>query len=744
MILFRFLYVIILSFIPMKSFSLCLTEKGSSEYSIVRSKNASELEISASIVLQNYLRQISGASFPIIEDSVPGSEYEILIGNARLLDQIEDQSIAIDGFKIRTENKKLIIQGKGKGTLYGVYTFLEKYLGCKKYSSSFKLIPKNESIKLPDINDLQNPILDFRSLHYWDAETDQEYLDWHKLNRIDDKWGLWGHSFFKLLPPKEYFSSHPEYFSLVNGERKAMQLCLTNPNVLKIVITELDKRMQDAPSLSYWSVSQNDGLGACECNQCSALNIKYKSLQGSLLSFVNQVAINFPDKIISTLAYTYSRKAPVGIKPRQNVNILFSTIDINRSKPVSSDPRSIDFRKEFKAWEAITHNIIIWDYVVQFTNYISPFPNLHTLKPNFTYFSKNKPKGFFIQGSVEIPGEFAELRTYLLAKLLWNPDVDVEELKTDFLNNYYGKAGVFIAQYIDLIHEHVESSWKRMDIYDNPILPFQSYLRPDRLAQYLKILKQAEILVKDDNELKKHVQMVVLPLYFAELQQSRLYGIEEGGIFIKENNEWVVRKSISDRLKNFIGLLKASNITQLNESGLSPEEYQAEWENIFKSGPLVHKAINKPVELLTAYNPEFVSKGARALVDGISGNKDFQYNWLGWNGNDIKLIVNMESRTRISKIELSFLENHQHLMFLPKQILIELSNNGKKFRKVVDLPLEQPDKDMPIRIRKFNLEFKSLKARYVKISAINQTELPSWAVRQDREPWLLIDEVIIN
>lgn len=742
MIILRFLYVFVLSFIPLICFSITLVEKGKSEYSIVRSKNASEPEVSASIVLQNYLQQISTVLIPIIDDDTPISEFEILIGNTYRTER--NDLIQKDGFLIITKSNNLIISGQGKGTLYGVYTFLEKYLGCRKYSSKVKLIPHKERIHLPEINDLQNPQMDFRSLHYWDVEIDQEYLDWHKLNRIDDKWGIWGHSFFKLLPPTQYFSDHPEYFGLVNGERKAMQLCLTNSEVLKIVIAELEKRIKDAPDLLYWSLSQNDGLGACECDQCSALNNKYKSSQGSILSFVNQVAVKFPDKIISTLAYAYSRKAPQGLKPLKNVNIMFSTIDINRSKPVSSDPRSLGFRKEFEAWEALTQNIIIWDYVVQFTNYISPFPNLHTLKPNFTYFSKNKLQGQFIQGSVEVPGELAELRTYILSKLLWNSEIDEEELKADFLNNYYGKAGVFVAQYIDLIHQNVQASWKRMDIYDNPIMPFQSYLRPDLISQYLKILYQAENLVKNDEELRKRVQKELLPLYFAELQQSRFFGTEANGIFIKDKNKWIVRESLSNKLQDFMGLLKATAIGQLNESGLSPKAYHAEWDSIFSSGPLVHKAKNKSIELLTDYNPEFVSKGAKSLVDGISGNKDFQYNWLGWNGNDIKIIVNLESRMKISQVELAFLENHQNLMFLPKQILVELSTDGKNFQKVADLSIENPENGVHMQIRKFKLDFKRSSTHFVKISAINQTELPDWAVRHDRKSWLLIDEVIIN
>ena len=726
----------------MISFSITLVENGRSEYSIVRSKNASVHELSASIILQNYLHQISGALIPIIDDSMPGSEFEILIGKTSLNEV--NESIQNDGFLIAIRSNKLIVSGKGKGTLYGVYTFLEKYLGCRKYSSKFKLVPKQSSIILSEINDLQNPKINFRSLHYWDAETDQEYLDWHKLNRIEDKWGLWGHSFFKLVSPAQYFDEHPEYFSLVNGQRVAMQLCLTNPDVLKIVTGELDKRINDAPGLKYWSVSQNDDIGACECDNCSALNKKHESYQGSLLTFINQIAAKFPDKTISTLAYNFSRKPPVGLKPLENVNIMFSAIDINRSKPFDTDPRSERFRKEYDEWEKLTSNIIVWDYVVQFTNYISPFPNLHTLKPNFDYFSKKQPEGFFIQGSVEIPGEFAELRAYILSKVLWDKDSDIDNIKSEFLNNYYGEAGELVGQYIDLIHEHARASWRRMDIYDNPIMPHQNYLSPKLITDYLNILDTAESLVKGNTELAKRVQMASMPLHFAVLQQARFFGIDQNGIFIRQGKNWVVRDEIRKKLSFFLSSVKDLQITQLNESGLTPEQYQAEWEHIFEAGPVIHKAINKPVRLLTENNPEFVSKGARTLVDGIGGSEDFQYNWLGWNETDMKVEIDMEAHTLISKIELSFLENHRHYMFLPKAIYIELSDDGKNYKEVVRKTIEGPFKDVSEPIRKFNFDLDNQKARYIKVTAINQTELPAWRKRKDRKPWILTDEIIIK
>ncbi|HQS07165.1 MAG TPA: discoidin domain-containing protein, partial [Daejeonella sp.] len=336
------------------------------------------------------------------------------------------------------------------------------------------------------------------------------------------------------------------------------------------------------------------------------------------------------------------------------------------------------------------------------------------------------PEGFFIQGSVEIPGELAELRAYILSKILWDKDSDIDKVKTEFLKNYYGDAGVLVGQYIDLIHEHVRSSWRRMDIYDNPIMPYQNYLSPKLLTEYLNILDSAETLVKGDTEFTKRVQMVAMPLHFAVLQQARFFGIDQNGVFIKQDKKWVVREEIRTKVQQFLKLLRELQITQLNESGLSPQQYQIEWEHIFEAGPVIHKALNKPVRLLTENTPEFVSKGARTLVDGIGGTEDFQYNWLGWNETDMEVEIDMEAQTGISKIEMSFLENHRHYMFLPRAIRIELSDDGKTYEEVVLMSIDGPFEDVSAPVRKFNFDLKKAKARYIKVTAVNQTEVPIW------------------
>ena len=149
-------------------------------------------------------------------------------------------------------------------------------------------------------------------------------------------WGTWVHTFNSLVPPEIYFKDHPEYFALRDGKRLPTQLCLTNPEVVKVVIQNLRRQIAQNPRAKYWSVSQNDNRQYCKCDECRALDEKEGSHSGTMINFVNQVAEQFPDYMISTLAYEYTRKAPATIKPAKNVNIMLCSIEVRRDLPIAS------------------------------------------------------------------------------------------------------------------------------------------------------------------------------------------------------------------------------------------------------------------------------------------------------------------------------------------------------------------------------------------------------------------------
>lgn len=141
-----------------------LTHKGRSDYTIVIPQKASLIEIQAAKVLQDYINRISDVILPITDDQQKPATHEVLIGkvNRTVTQNIHYDELGVDGILIKTfDNHLLITGGTKKGVIYGVYTFLENYLGCRKYTSTLTHIPRKKTIRLSAINDKQLPAFSF-------------------------------------------------------------------------------------------------------------------------------------------------------------------------------------------------------------------------------------------------------------------------------------------------------------------------------------------------------------------------------------------------------------------------------------------------------------------------------------------------------------------------------------------------------------------------------------------------------
>lgn len=732
---------------------IVLTDNEVSPYRIVIPAAATESERKAANVLQKYLIEISGTVLPIVPANVHRSKYEIVLGQNERLDELQLNinlnALKEDGFLIRTDSLRLIIAGGNeKGTLYGVYSFLEKYLGCRMYSANVKVIPKQKKITLPSILDEQVPVITFRDVFYRGA-WDEEYTDWHKLDH--DKhghragWGMWVHTFNELVPPEIYYDEHPEYFAMVDGKRIPTQLCLTNSDVLQITIQNLRKKVAQNPDDLYWSVSQNDNKSYCTCDKCKAIDDREGSPSGSIIHFVNQVADQFPDKIISTLAYEYGRKAPATLKPRDNVNIMLCSIEAFRHKPITEDPESEDFVRDVKEWGKIAKDIIVWDYVVQFNNLISPFPNLHVLQPNVKFFADHGVNALFKQGNREVGGEFAALRAYMLSKFLWNPNENADAVMNDFLQGYYGPAGTYIRQYIDRMREALLSSGQPLKIFGTPIQAASGYLSPDLIKEYGKIFEQAEKAVSHDSQLLERIRIARQPLEFAIMEQAKKNFADPGGVFEKVDGKWQVRKAIWEKIDRFTDLCIREGVTQVKEWSTSPEEYRSAMYRLFAQGYREHLAMGKKVTFISpAVERIPADRDPRMLTDGKRGSHDYDYNWFAFPGEDLEVIVDLEDVKTVRRIESAYYQYAFWLRILPKKVEYFISNDGKSFEFVgaVDntLPIDQYGGQQ----RDFIVEFAPRPARYVKVKAHTIGNTPGWHPGAGRPAQMLVDEIVVE
>lgn len=722
------------------------------DYQIVVPEASTEVEDRAAAELQRYLGQITGIEIPIISDTTLPGDREILLGatNSHLVGagiDVDVPRLGDDGFTIRTAgNHMAIVGGGGKGTLYGVYGFLEDYLGCRFYTPDVRKIPRQEFLELPSsIDTTQVPPIQFRELYYTIAR-DPEYSDWHKLDHHAEDWGMWVHTFGTLVPPDEHFDEHPEYFSEVKGRRIPNgQLCLTNEDVFHVLVENLRERMVQNPRAHYWSVSQNDTFGYCECDCCTMVNDREGTPMGSLLEFVNRVAGEFPHKTISTLAYQYSRSAPAQLKPAGNVNIVLCTIELNRARPIATDEGAASFRTDMENWARISDNILVWDYVIQFSNLVSPFPNLRVLQPNLRYFVDNHSVAMFQQGNREVGGELSELRAYVIAKLLWNPEADAEALKDDFITGYYGDAAAAIHQYIEAMHDALAESGKGLSIFGNPHGPIDGYLSPAMVEKYNGIFDRAEAVVADQADVLARVKIARLPLNYAMLEQAKSRSTGEQGMFRKGDiaGEWEVRPEVRQRLERFVELCNRQGVTRVTEWHTTPDEYHVRYLKLLERTPLEHLASGKAVEFRILYSPKYPASGDETLTDGLRGPLDYSFNWLGFEGTDMEVVVDLEQSRTIHRISADFLQVVRSWIFLPERVEFKVSSDGTSFRHLAGATRQADEHEGGAFAETFAVDF-STEARYVRVKAVSRKTCPDWHIGAGGPSWIFADEIVVQ
>lgn len=727
-----------------------------SDYNIILPSRAKMEELKAASLLQRYIYESTGVKLPIMRDREPESLHEICLGKTnREMDYAPEGmgEPGKQGFMMKINNEKVFIWGGSpEGTLNGAITFLEDYLGVRVYSSKVINIPAQNKFRVPADFDIDyTPPVKFRTTHYRDTWS-PSYSIWHKLHHEKDgshpDWGYWVHTFNTLVPPAEYYPDHPEYYAEINGNRVPAQLCLSNPDVFNILVDNLRKAMEEQPDKTYWSVSQNDNVSYCQCEECSRIDEREGTPMGSVLAFVNRVAAEFPDKVISTLAYQYSRQAPRNIVPADNVNIMLCTIELNRSKPIRTDPGSASFRKDLEDWGRITDDILLWDYVIQFENLVSPFPNLRVLQPNLQYFVENNADKHFQQGNREVGGEFAELRAYLISKLLWDPYIDLDNTMDDFLNGYYGKAGKHIRKYIDRIHDELERSGQQLNIFGHPSGAASTWLSNQNISIYERYFDRAERAVSDDPELLERVKIARMPLEYAKIEISLRLGTAEGGMYVKdENDRWKVREDIPVIARELVSLANRQGVTRFKEWHTTPSEYLASLERTWDIDMQEHLAYGKDVTLATEASKKYSAGNRSLLTDGLRGPQlTYSYNWLGFEGEECEAVVDLGEQEKIKRVSTSWLQDIRSWIFLPLKVTVFGSFDSSEWDLLGEQEYkEDQERAAGVTVKDYEMDIDSPKPyRFLKILTESYRECPDWHPGSGSPAWIFIDEITVK
>jgi hypothetical protein len=557
--------------------ALTLVQNGRSTYSICLAPEASESEQRGANELQRFVGEMSGAQLSITTDCRSSRPF-VFVGDSAALRRVapgfDAASFGPEEFLLKTSGRQVIISGgRQRGTMYGVYAFLER-LGCRWFTPEVSRIPKRTTIQIPALDERQKPAFEYREVYIREAFD----KDWAARNKTNGNFaGLdastggkveyfpFVHSFYSLVQPGKYFQTHPEYFSLIDGARRGdhAQLCLTNPEVLTVAVARVREWIKEHPTASILSVSQNDYSGWCECDRCRRVEEEEGGQHsGPILRFVNALAAEIektnPDKLIDTLAYWYSENPPAHVRPRPNVRIRLCPIGVCEAHPYEQCPRSAYFLRNLKAWAGITKQLYIWHYNTNFSHYLAPFPDFDELAADIPLYQRNGVAGIFLEGSYEPGGggENAELRSYITARLLWNPQTDVRRDLDEFFEGVYGAAAKPMRQYFDLLQREVRLAprglGQHMWIYN--ILD----LSPGFLPEARRLFDEA-LRLADSEATRRRVEKARLPIEYVELVRSHEYFFDGASYAPRD------LAGFQTRYRDFAARLRGFGITSISE-----------------------------------------------------------------------------------------------------------------------------------------------------------------------------------
>jgi hypothetical protein len=570
-----------------------VAERSEARCVIVRQPGATPAERAAAAELADTLRAMTGAAIPVREDLPADPTLRVILvgpGSAAAA-RFPDIDLARFGGeeairRIRG-NTLLLAGGRPRGTVYAVSRFLQEQGGVRWWAPWATDIPKRPTFRLGRLDVREKPAFEYREPNWYPAidavwavrnltNGSRPEITPEQGGRITYAGPQFVHTFDRLVPEKPYLASHPEWFSLRGGKRVGdAQLCLTDPALAQFVIGRVREWLKASPDAPLVSISQNDNQRFCECPRCRALDEREGSHAGSLIAFVNTIAAalepEFPGVGFDTLAYQHTRRPPKTLRPRPSVIVRLCSIECNFGVPFT-DKANAAFAADMTDWSRICGRLYVWDYTTNFRNYIQPHPNWFTLGDNLRFFQRNNVRGVFSEGDFQSHGaEMAEMRSWVLAKLMWDPRQNDRALIDEFLRGYYGeKAAPPIRRYMDLIARKA----KGFDLTcftgsDATFLGLDTLTEADRLWQ------QAETASAGDGEKLWRIRQGRLPVQYAWLSRWQRLRFEAA----RTGAKWPLPESRKQVAAAWLATATTpgprgwSPITHIHEGGLTPQAF---------------------------------------------------------------------------------------------------------------------------------------------------------------------------
>jgi hypothetical protein len=460
--------------------ALLLTKAGQPCASILVAAEPTPKALRAARDLQEHLRRMSGATLPLRTDADEWSGTLVLVGPSRYLARAGIQAPV--GYP---DNERVILKTLGdaialvgndeqgfSGTEFAVQMLLDR-LGCGWFGPDdlWQVVPRLSTVAVPALDIEHTPAFGLRSL--WIGLGKRWYLGGVPLRS--------GHAHDAILPPKEHFGAHPEYYALVNGKRTAegeWQLCTANPEVIGLTIAKARASFDQDPTQVMFSLSNNDCGGFCECEECR----KTGANPGArMLTFANRVAqglrVTHPDKWVIFLAYWYTAMAPaetMQAEPGVCVMIVGSGCHVHpQSDP--GCPGNLAWELNCRRWAATGARLGIYEWYIPGCSH-KPWRRLPWVAGETAVLDQDTWRSLGVtwvtyESQTAYEEQAYPLRWplfYVAAKRMWDASLSADAILSDACAKLYGPAAQPMRGYYRELEEAMRQAPVHSGIWNLP------------------------------------------------------------------------------------------------------------------------------------------------------------------------------------------------------------------------------------------------------------------------------------
>jgi hypothetical protein len=232
-----------------------------------------------------------------------------------------------------------------------------------------------------------------------------------------------------------------------------------------------------------------------------------------------------------------------------------------------------------------------------------------------------------------------------------------------------------------------------------------------------------------------------------EIAKDDMFGPR--GFYEERGGAFRARPEMARLLEDFAERCRAGNVRNLNEAGLTPAEYYDSVKRFIDVQVEGNLAFRRPVEADPPPAPKYARGDLAVLTNGVRGAADFKVHWLGWEGVDFALTLDLGRPVEAREIAISTLSDARSWILHPEKVVCEVSADGAAYREIGSRTDGGDHRDEEV-VRTFSWMDDMMPpgtisgVRYVRFRVEGTKRLPAWHTSAGGLSWVFVDEIVVR